>query len=437
MRGKKKIPKSKALDLIDQKISQFEKILAEATYENRYNTAYDLTYYGAESLLTELFSKGEAMDFRTNVSSIHGPDETPEQELQNYKGHIDSCIAQLKVYRDRIQNFWGTDESKTVTESARARVVEEEKSVASEKKKSRLTLGNVISIIIVLVILTALYSPAVIPLIASSFKPEKVELSLIPYDPYYSYTREDLQKYGVQRTGITGYSANIYVSFEKTEVEIGEAIKLRVEIANAGNPLTKPYFYLFLVNNTGNVVSAFPEATSILTSNKLPAWSMTNTDGIDYLHPRTVGNTLSIPRQTLVTGQGDYWNSSVHKENCEIWLERQIAVDPSQIGRWELWVFAFDEQYHTSEGKDLASENAITYTTEFFDVIPETRPEPVSNFATLWLWLSRGASFGFVILSVFGLFKRLSPWIDSHSVQISGWWKNNGWIIVVSAILLI
>lgn len=36
-----KIPKNKALELIDEKILQFQKVLADATYDNRYNEAYE------------------------------------------------------------------------------------------------------------------------------------------------------------------------------------------------------------------------------------------------------------------------------------------------------------------------------------------------------------------------------------------------------------
>ena len=56
--GKKmKIPKDKALELIDEKISQFQKVLANATFDNRYDEDYKLAYYGTETLLIELFSK--------------------------------------------------------------------------------------------------------------------------------------------------------------------------------------------------------------------------------------------------------------------------------------------------------------------------------------------------------------------------------------------
>ena len=115
-----KIPKNKALKLIDEKISQFQKVLENATYNNRYGEDYELAYYGTEDLLTELFSKEEAMNFRSRVSSMVafiGGEVDYAKELQDYKEHIKRCIAQLKVYRERIQNFWGTDELETTTKS--------------------------------------------------------------------------------------------------------------------------------------------------------------------------------------------------------------------------------------------------------------------------------------------------------------------------------
>ena len=65
---KMKFSKNKALELIDEKISQFEKVLAESTYDNHYDESYDLAYYGTETLLAELFSKEEAMGFRRSVT---------------------------------------------------------------------------------------------------------------------------------------------------------------------------------------------------------------------------------------------------------------------------------------------------------------------------------------------------------------------------------
>jgi len=433
---KKKAMQSKALELIDESISQFKQILAKATYENRYDETYLRVYHGAEALLTELFSKEEAMEFRRNVTSFIvavGARIYHAKELKDYKDHLGKCIAQLEVYRGRIQNFWETDELKETTKPAQAQVVNEEKSAA---KKKRLTLGNVVSAIIVVAILIILYSPTIVSLVSASLQPQKIELSFSPYFPGYSYTRDNLVAYSAAGTGVPGYICNIYLSLERASVEVGQAVKIHVEIDNAGNSLTKPYFYVFLVNNTGKVDCAFPEATSLLVSYKLPKWTVNNANGIDYWYASADRN-LMIPRGTLIAGQGDFWNNSDHKSNCDIWFQRQIADDSSQIGKWEVWIFVFDETYQTSGGAVLSSENAIAYTTQFFDAAPKARPETPNNLAALWLWFSRAASFGFVILSAFGLFTRLSPWIDSHSSQTVSWWKRNWWIILFSAVLLV
>lgn len=434
---KKKTSQGKAFELIDQKILQFQDILAKATFEKMYDESYELAYHGTETLLTELFSKEEAMEFRRNVTLpmvVVGGEEDHAKELQDYKDHVGSCIAQLKVYRERVQNFWGTDELTTMAKPAQVRVANEKRSAVTRKKKYW-TLGNVISLIIVVVILTLLYSPTIISLVWPSPQPSKIELSLVPNQYGYGYTHNDLRTYGAGMTGVPGYAANIYVSFQSENVEIGGAVNFHVEIANLGNSLTKPYFYAFLVNNTGNVVSAFPEVVGLYTYSKLPSWVVSSQGGIDYWYPLGESNLL-IPRQTLIAGRGDYWNNSAH-ESGEIWLQSQIADDPSQIGKWELWIFVCDETYQTSSGTVLSTENAITYTTLFFDVAPKAPPETPNNFPTSWLWASRGASAGFVILSAFGLFKRLSPWIDSHSSQTLGWWKRNRLIVIGCVLLLI
>ncbi len=115
-----KIPKNKALELIDEKILQFQQVLSNATYNNRYGEDYKLAYYGTETLLTELFSKEEALNFRSIVSSVVsfiGGERDYAKELQDYKEHINGCIAQLRVYKERIQYFWGTDELEIATKS--------------------------------------------------------------------------------------------------------------------------------------------------------------------------------------------------------------------------------------------------------------------------------------------------------------------------------
>ena len=115
-----KISKERALELITEKINQLDRVLAQATYENRYDEAYSLAYHGAETLLTELFSEKEAMNFRRSVTRMIvavGGRIDYDRELRDYKTHVQDCISQLKVYRERIINFW-TDEPEKAKESA-------------------------------------------------------------------------------------------------------------------------------------------------------------------------------------------------------------------------------------------------------------------------------------------------------------------------------
>ena len=123
-----KIPKNRAIELIDGKISQFQKILAEATPDNQYNGAYRSVYYSTKGLLTELFSKEEVNDFGSDVvtpkptsfaaySIISNVTAIRDAELHEYKIHIYSCITHLGMYRERIQNFWEINELETATKS--------------------------------------------------------------------------------------------------------------------------------------------------------------------------------------------------------------------------------------------------------------------------------------------------------------------------------
>lgn len=111
-----KISKQKAIELINGKISSFEEILKNATYQNRFDTIYAEVYYGTESLIENLFSEKEKNNFRINVSS-HGflVDSIIDynKETNEYKEHIVSCISQLKVYKSTINNFWSDEYEKS------------------------------------------------------------------------------------------------------------------------------------------------------------------------------------------------------------------------------------------------------------------------------------------------------------------------------------
>jgi len=122
-----KITKDQALKLTEEKIVQFENVLEKATYENRYGESYGLAYHGAETLVTELFSKEEAMTFRRNVTfpmvSVGGEVDY-EAELEDYKKHLNWCITQLKVYHERISNFWSDEKIEKLTDAKGSRQME-------------------------------------------------------------------------------------------------------------------------------------------------------------------------------------------------------------------------------------------------------------------------------------------------------------------------
>jgi len=111
-----KIPKAKAIELIDVKIKQFEDLAKNATFDNRYKEDYKLAYEGTEILITELFSEEETKKFRMKVTRpaigfVGRIDYAGE--LQHYKEHISECIAQLKAHKERIENFWSDKIKKT------------------------------------------------------------------------------------------------------------------------------------------------------------------------------------------------------------------------------------------------------------------------------------------------------------------------------------
>jgi hypothetical protein len=298
------------------------------------------------------------------------------------------------------------------------------------KEKLKPTPGSVLSVVGLLIILLVLYLPTITSVVSSFAQPEKLGCPLVPYT--YSYARDDLYKYCVKRMGVPGYDVEIYLSFETESVEFGETVRFHVEIDDVDGRLEKPYFYIFLVNNTGHIGSVFPAETSLNASYKLSQWLLQN--GC-LRWPIEDGGPL-IPRQTLTDGRGDCWENDVRKDDCEIWFERKVIDHPSQIGRWEVYVLVFEEEYYTLGGEEEPSENAITYTMAFFQVTSKKRPEQFGGFEVFsWFgWLSRIFA---TIVSTYGMFRKISPWINAHSEQILGWWGRNKRIDIITIIALV
>lgn len=313
--------------------------------------------------------------------------------------------------------------------------------------QGKITLGKVTAASIIVLILLILNAPAIIPFVASisvsSNKHEIVGLQFVP--SYEAETNNYLRGYAQSSTGVSGYSANVDISFENESVAIGGLVKIQIEINNTGTTLQKPYFYIVLVNNTGTAVSIFPQDTYFEQYSYKPSQWFESQYGSDFFTPlpsNGIQSTLAIPRQTMITGEGDFWNNIIKYKNGEIWFEKQIPADPSQIGQWTVWVFVFDDPYTDSMGKTLSSTNEIAYSTAFFNVTPLTPSQSqaqINNSSTLLLWASGFISVVLAAVSTFPLFKKLSPWIDArvHAAQVSGWWKSNQSYILFSATLLL
>ena len=66
-----RVSREKAIELIDEKISQFE--AARRAYKAHGGVTYEVAYYGTLDLLTELFSEEETARFRERVDVALAP----------------------------------------------------------------------------------------------------------------------------------------------------------------------------------------------------------------------------------------------------------------------------------------------------------------------------------------------------------------------------
>jgi len=70
----------------------------------------------------------------------------------------------------------------------------------------------------------------------------------------------------------------------------------------------------------------------------------------------------------------------------------------------------------------------------FFDVTPKKPPDETSNLG-FYLWLVSSAAT--VIVSSYGMFSKVSPWINTHSEKILEWWTRNKGTIAIAIIVAI
>lgn len=108
------IDKQKALEHIEEKLVALKDLLENADDQNMWGNDHQRIYAGTKMLLEQLFGAKEkdgfesAVGFGTPIVSAFGKseDEVKTEQLDGYKKHLESCIAQLQVYKEQVLKFW-------------------------------------------------------------------------------------------------------------------------------------------------------------------------------------------------------------------------------------------------------------------------------------------------------------------------------------------
>jgi len=103
------VAKARALELIDKKINEFQKLLADADVNNLYSSQYTRTYAATEEIIRELFSDKDVSRFRLSVAGVGIVVGPPEEELQEYKKHISDCIDNLSALKEKAEIHFPDD----------------------------------------------------------------------------------------------------------------------------------------------------------------------------------------------------------------------------------------------------------------------------------------------------------------------------------------
>ena len=288
----------------------------------------------------------------------------------------------------------------------------------------------VASVIVVAMVFIGLNISALIyasSFLMQSIYPQPFFIPLVPYSDY-NLQKSSLDEYVSKQVGVPDYHQSIYLSYGTRNVEMGNKLQVRVVINDIGNvELKRPYFYMFISNNEGKVVSVFPKSVWVSTYYKIDSWDKNAPS--DTLSLNFDGHTYLVPRTTLINGQGDYWDGNSHVAGSQIWFEMEIPVNPDRTGEWNLYVLVFDEKYYNSEGTEIQSSNATAYVKDAFLVIPQSIPVTVQE-GIPWNVVNFIASLLATSFSALAMIKKIAPWIDSK-------WKNADETIGRNKVLLI
>jgi hypothetical protein len=304
------------------------------------------------------------------------------------------------------------------------------------EKPFKLTTGRLIALGIVAILVVMLYAPMISAFAGSLRQQNQL---MIKFLPAYRGTTEELRQFSETSVGVADYSANIYVSFKNPSVVFGNNLDIQITVQNTGNEFHNAYYTVFLVNNTGDIFATFPYPNYVSSFATMSQW-YSGQQPSNWIYPykqdyNIDSNTL-IARSALLQGSGNYYHNNVLKSG-EIWLDQKIPNDPSQIGQWSVWVILSDDKYTNSMGTEIQSNKAITYTTAFFNVTPKSAQVQSQESPSMMYWATNGVTVFFLLVTVYGLFSKLSPWIDSNSKRVTDWWNDNRSLILISISLVI
>jgi len=257
--------------------------------------------------------------------------------------------------------------------------------------------------------------------------PKPLFIPLVSYSDY-NLQKSNLDEYVSKQTGVPDYQQSVYLSYQARSVELGDKLHVRIVINDTGIvKLRRAYFYVFICNNEGKVVSVFPKSVWVSTSYKIDSWDKNAPS--DKLSITFNGRTYSIPHTTLIAGQGDYSEGNNQGAASQIWLEMDIPSNPERIGEWTLHAIVFDDKYFNSEGAEIQNSNATAFVRDTFLVIPQSIPA-TSQGTIPWNVLSFSASLFATLFSAWAMITKIAPWIDSK-------WKNADVSVKRNKLLLI
>lgn len=293
------------------------------------------------------------------------------------------------------------NEKKTVTKTL---------TISYSIQAKRTALSAVFAILITLIV----NWEAIVPFLPQRQVPS---LCLTLEEQLPTYGQNEIDRLIELRRYVPDYDAHIYVSLKSEKASAGSYIQFTVKVVDNGIiKLQNPYFYSFLLNSEGEVVSSFPSMGHISTWDKMSSWNTRDHQNdfyTDCLQIESEGNSYYVPRKTLIDSYGKYvyvraGNLYWCENPSEIILQFYMKDDPSLIGRWQIFVILYDGSYVDRFGEILDSNNFVSFQSTIFDVTSKTEPSPSPTSGDIFrLVFSFAAFIATFSLTYFGIYSEL------------------------------